>query len=157
MRTIAYVTNARARRRRRMNRAGKLLVLLAIMLPTLCGLIGLVVDGGLLLASSRQAQHAADSAATAAAMERQHGQSSAAALAVATQFVQQHNFMPDAEVSLNCPPSSGPYAGSSNHVEVFVADTCRTYFMHVLGGASTREISVRSVAGFESSTAGAAI
>src|SRR6267378_6704084 len=86
----------------RRHRSGKMLVLLAITLPTLCGLIGLVVDGGLLLSASREAQHAADSAATAAAMEKQHGQSNAAALAVATQFVQQHNLLSNANVSLHC-------------------------------------------------------
>jgi hypothetical protein len=133
------------------------LVLLAITLPTLCGLIGLVVDGGLLLASSRQAQHAADSAATAAAMEKQQGQSNAVALSVATQFVQQHNSLSGANVSLHCPPTTGPYEGSTSHVEVVVSDQCSTFFIHILGGPGTRAISVRSVAGFEPSTTGAAI
>lgn len=67
-----FVT-ARYRHRVLSRRQGKVLVLLAITLPTLCGLIGLVVDGGLLLAASRHIQHIADSAATAAAMEKQHG------------------------------------------------------------------------------------
>jgi len=157
MRLLAYQHELVPRRRRRLRRSGKVLVLVAITLPTLCGLIGLVVDGGLLLSASRQAQHAADSAATAAAMEKQHGQSNAVALAVATQFVQQNNLLSTATVSLNCPPASGPYAGLSGYVEVSVTDQISTYFIHILGGSTTHSISVRSVAGFEPSTVGAAI
>jgi Flp pilus assembly protein TadG len=145
------------RLRRLPRRSGKILVLVAIMLPTLCGLIGLVVDGGLLLSASREAQHAADSAATAAAIEKQHGQSNATALAVATQFVQQHNVLSNANVSLNSPPTSGPYTGLSGYVEVSVTDQYSTYFIHILGGPTINQIAVRSVAGFEPSTVGAAI
>jgi hypothetical protein len=130
---------------------------LAIALPTLCGLIGLVVDSGLLLAASREAQHAADSAVTAAAIEKQHGQSNSAALAVATQVVQQQNLLTNATVSLNSPPASGPYAGMAGFVEVFVIDQCSTNFIQILGGLSTQQIAVRAVAGFEPSTTGAAI
>src|SRR6185436_14231717 len=52
---------------------------------------------------------------------------------------------------------NGPYAGSSTHVEVFVNDQVSTYFIHILGGPTARDIAVRSVAGFEASTTGAAI
>jgi hypothetical protein len=144
-------------RRRLFRRSGKVLALVAIMLPTLCGLIGLVVDGGLLLSASRQAQHAADSAATAAAIEKQHGQSNAVALSVATQVVQQQNLLTSASVSLNSPPTSGPYAGLPEYVEVLVTDQSSTYFIHILCAPTTNQIAVRSVAGFEPSTVGAAI
>src|SRR5688572_16627496 len=120
-------TRRLAARRRR----GKVLVLLAITLPTLCGLIGLVVDGGLLLSSARQIQHVADSAATAAAMEKQQGRTNSAALSVVERFVHEHNFLTSATVTLNSPPTSGPYSGSSRHVEVFVEDVSPTYFMQV--------------------------
>jgi len=136
---------------------GKILVLLAIALPTLCGLIGLVVDGGLLLSASRQVQHVADSAATAAAIEKQQGQSNSAALAVAEQFVHDHNLLANAAVSLHCPPTSGPYTSSLQYVEIIVADQSPTYFIHLLGGPNVRQVSARAVAGYETSTAGAAI
>ena len=138
-------------------RSGKVLVLLVIALPTICGMIGLVVDSGLLFASSRQAQHIADSAATAAAMEKQRGQANSTALAVAKQVVQQHNQLSSASVTLNSPPVSGPYAGLSNYVEISVTDQCPTYFMQVLSGQASQLLSVRAVAGFEPVTTGAAI
>ena len=146
-------TNRRGGYRRR----GKTLLLLAITLPTLCGMIGLVIDGGLLLSKSRQTQHVADSAATAAAMEKQHGQSNSAALAVAERIVHEYNALSSAVVTLNCPPTSGPYAGSATHVELFVNDQYSTYFIHILGGPQIRQTSVRATAGYEPSTVGAAI
>jgi hypothetical protein len=130
---------------------------LVIALPTLCGLIGLVVDGGLLLSAARQLQHVADSASTAAAIEKKNGQTNSEAQRVAEHFVHDHNRLTNATVTLNCPPSSGPYAGSSGYVEIIIDDQTPTYFIHVLGGANVRNVSARSVAGYESSTAGAAI
>ena len=48
-------------------------MLFAILLPALLGMVGLVIDGGLLMASYRQVQNAADSAALAAAMDKYRG------------------------------------------------------------------------------------
>jgi hypothetical protein len=138
-------------------RRGKLVVLLAIMLPTLCGFIGLVVDGGLLIASARQAQHAADSAATAAAIEIQHGKSNTEALVVAEHTVRQYNLLGGASIVLNCPPLNGPYAGSPSHVQIHVADVVSTYFIHLIGASEVNGIAARAIAGFEPSTADAAI
>lgn len=157
MQRLCSLCHSGLHHRRSRRPSGKVLVLLAIMLPTLCGLIGLVVDGGLLLSASRQVQHVTDSAATAAAIEKQHGKSNSEALAVAEQFVRNHNFLASAAVTLHCPPVSGPYAGSPRHVELLVTDHSPTYFIHVLGGPTTRQVSCRAVAGFEASTAGAAL
>ena len=153
--TLTSVNYNRCRRPH--HRRGKVLALLVISLPALCGIIGLVVDGGLLFSASRQLQHVADSAATAAAMEIHQGRPYSEAVAVAEKFIQEHNGFADATVTLHVPPTSGPYAGSSSHVEVLVEDEWPTYVIHVLSGTALRRLSVRAVAGVEPSTSGAAI
>ncbi len=45
------------------------MVLLVVMLPALCGVIGLVLDSGNLMLEGRHVQQVADAAATAAATE----------------------------------------------------------------------------------------
>lgn len=146
-----------ARKTREKQRRGKVLVLLAILLPSLCGMIGLVMDTGMLLSEHRQAQHAADAAATAAAMEKQQGSTTAEVLAEATETVRVHNQISSANVTVHSPPTSGPYAGSAKHVEVIVDYELPTFFMHVVGGATSNDIHCRAVAGFEPVTEGASI
>jgi hypothetical protein len=145
------------RHRTARSRRGKILVLLAIALPTLCGLIGLVVDGGLILSDSRQLQHVADSAATAAAMEKLRGRSNTHALSVAEQVVHQYNHFRSAHVTMHCPPLSGSHANSAESVELIIEDQTTTFFIQLLGGSAMRSISVRAVAGYEASTEGAAV
>lgn len=139
------------------HRRGKVLVLLAILLPSLCGMIGMVMDTGFLLSEHRQVQHATDAAATAAAMEKQHDSSASKVLDVAMETVQVHNEIAGAMVEVNSPPTSGPYAGSNRHVEVVVSYEVPTFFMHIVGGAEVNNITCRAVAGFEPATDGAAI
>src|SRR5262249_13811494 len=105
----------------RTRRAGKILVLLAVLLPTLMGIIGLVVDGGLMMADYRTLQHAADAAATAAAMNLKLGKDAGTATATAIEVIQISNSMPSVSVTVNIPPSNGLFAGLANHVEV-IAD-----------------------------------
>ncbi len=65
-------------------RTGKILVLLAILLPVFCGMAGLIIDGGKLMLESRHAQSVADAAATAAATELRLGNSAATAITADT-------------------------------------------------------------------------
>ena len=60
--------------------------MLAILLPSLFGIAGLVFDGGLMMDDRRNLQHAVDAAATAAATELRLGKSAAVATATATAF-----------------------------------------------------------------------
>ncbi|QDU31650.1 hypothetical protein ETAA8_68100 [Anatilimnocola aggregata] len=138
-------------------RRGKVLVLVLITLPALCGLIGLVIDGGLLTSNSRQLQHAADSAATAAAMEKRWGKSNTAALTVAQEFVQTHHRLTSTTVTLNSPPLSGPHVGSERHLEIILTTQQPTFFMRVLNGRTAETIAARACAGWEASTIPAAI
>lgn len=138
-------------------RSGKILVLLAIMLPTLFGMTGLVIDGGLMMSEYRNLQHVADAASTAAAMQLRLGKGVDEATQTAEDVVMQGNGLADASVIVNIPPLSGRFAGRSGHAEVTVTTTYDSYFMHVVSGIIDRTIRARSVAGVEDVTAGAAI
>ena len=59
-------------------RPGQTLVLFALLFPVLLGMVGLVIDGGLIMAAQRQVQNAADAAALAASMDRVRGKTDAA-------------------------------------------------------------------------------
>lgn len=139
------------------SRKGKIVVLVAIALPALLGMVGLVIDGGMLLSADRHLQSIADIAATAAATEKKSGKSDSEALAAAQLYVHSLNSAADAVVEMRSPPWSGPYSASSQHVEVVLTSQIKTYFIHLLSGSNLCEIRARAVAGVESVTSGAAI
>src|SRR5262245_5330624 len=86
-------------RHRRSNRRGYVLVWFSLALALLMGLVGLVVDGGMLSSTYRQARNAADAAAMAAAQEVLHGRSSAPNLqTTAETFVHNYNGLAGATV-----------------------------------------------------------
>src|SRR5690606_25797631 len=132
-------------------------VLLGLLLRTLLGVVGLVIDGGLMMTEYRSLQHAADAAATAAAMRLNLGKSPNVAVATAVEVVHDGHGLPHASVTVNIPPSSGPYAGQANHVEVIVERAYSTHFMKVLDNILARPMCARAVACAKSGPAGAAI
>lgn len=152
---------AGARRRRtdacRSPRGGKVLVLFAVLLPAMLAVTGLIIDGGILQGTYRRTQHVSDAAATAAARNLQRGSTDSEAADTAEQFVQIHNSLPSAGVTVNIPPTTGLYAGDAGCVEVEVSHRADTYFYGFVGGDSAVEVRTRSVAGPQPSTAGAAI
>lgn len=145
------------RREGQARRPAKALVATAIMLPALCGVIGLVVDAGVLMTTRRQAQTAADAAARAAALERSLGGSDGDALVVAREYVQALNNLPGATVALNSPPLEGRYAGDSRYIEVVVTAPVDAHFIPVVGGPSNPVARARAVAGPELEAAGETI
>ena len=140
------------------HRAGVVMVLFAMILVVLIGLIGLVIDGGFLMSSHRQAQNAADAAALAAAFEKYRGRTDADARTAADGFVDQNGFVnvPDLEngTSFNIPPSSGPFAGNNRYVEVILTVPVQSFFIQILGGPGSNDVTARAVAGFEAVSAG---
>jgi len=138
-------------------RSAGVLVILAIALPMLIGIAGLVLDTSILFAAHRNLQSAADAAATAAAMTIYQGGSVAQAQATATTAVQGDNSLPDATVALSVPPASGPYAGNSSYAQVVVTRKASTFLIQVLGGSSIQTIQATSTAGAQAATAGGAI
>jgi len=133
------------------HRKGAIAVMVAIMLTLLLGLLGLVLDTGLLLARHRQTHNAADAAALAAALDKLRGKSDADAIITAGIFANEHGATIEA---VNIPPQSGPYAGNSNFVEVYATATSTTLFMQVLGADLSQPTRARAVAGFEAVSAG---
>lgn len=142
----------------RADRSGVTLIWLAFLLTVLLGMVGLAIDGGLLMAGHRQAQNAADAAATAAAYDMFLGRPDSMARDTATTFVKQHNGLANAEVIVNIPPSSGPYASNAQFAEVIVRDRISTYFAQMLPGiGSQRNVQARAVSGPEAVSAGAGV
>jgi hypothetical protein len=133
------------------SRSGYTLVMFALLLPVLLGMLGLVIDCGLLMAAQRQVQNAADAAAMAAAMAKLSGQGDPQT--VATTFVTQYNGLSNATLStFNNPPARGPHAGSSfqGYYEVVITYPVTTLFMPVLGANfRNQSVQARAVAGYE--------
>jgi hypothetical protein len=140
-------------------RRGAILVKVALLMPILIGMLGLVIDAGLLMAAQRQAQNAADAAALAAAMDRVRGRPDADAQATADDFIERHasgvTAMPLVRgETFNIPPYDGAYAGDDRFVEVIAELRVETLFIHVLGVARDRMVRARAVAGYEAVAAG---
>jgi hypothetical protein len=157
-----YDCSRSARRRR----SGNITVLFVLVVPVLVGLMGLVVDGGLVMAAQRQAQNAADAAAMAAAMDKFRGTNDATALATAQSFLASNGVSGvtlilngGATNAINIPPqdpssTGSPFKGKANYVEVIVTRHVTTLFIQVLGVNPNQQVTARAVAGFEAVGAG---
>lgn len=137
-----------------LERPGQTMVMFLIVLTALLGMVGLVVDIGLMMGSHRRVQNAADAAAVAAAREMMRGGSADAARAAATRFVQTDNGLPDAAVTVNIPPKTGPHAGNPRYAEAIISRPYDTIFVQLVGADQDQQVSARSVAGFEAVTSG---
>jgi len=133
------------------------MTLVAAVLPALLGILVLTVDCGMLQQSSRAIQQVCDAAATAAARELSTGAGSSTAIATAIDYVKSKNGLSDAQVVVNIPPESGPFAGQSHYVEVCLERSVPSYLAGAIGAGGPTAISARGVAGAEPSTSGAAI
>jgi hypothetical protein len=110
---------------------------------------GLVLDSGMLMATQRTAQNAADVGALAAAMDLYRGASVSTATTTATTFIQTYNGLSGATVTINIPPASGFYSGNGAYCEAIVSIPCTTSFVQALGLNSSQSVSSRAVAGYE--------
>ncbi|MFZ0744819.1 MAG: pilus assembly protein TadG-related protein [Terracidiphilus sp.] len=117
------------------------------------GFVALALDVGFLFHTKRMAQGAADAAALAAAEELPYGAtaeaSAANAMAKMNGFDTTRATNP-ATVTLNSPPKSGNYAGSSagTYVEAIVSEPVPTLFLAAFkGSAATITVAARAVAG----------
>lgn len=131
----------------RQRRKASVLPLFTLLLPVLVGILGLVIDTGLLLASHRQAQNAADASALAAALRLLRGESRSQLQSDVETFVGVHNGLRQASVTVavGSEVTHGPYAGNPRCVEVNVTYVVTTAFMRVLGPESST-VSARAVA-----------
>lgn len=126
---------------------GQILMIGALLATALLGLVGLIVDGGLLYAERRQAQNGADEAALAAAFELWYGGSDEDAIVASFENAAANGFdnASGNTVTVNIPPTAGEHAGDPDFVEVVVSAEPTTFFIHVLtpGGS----VQGRGVAG----------
>ncbi len=140
-------------------RWGKTLAMFVITLPVLLGMAGLVIDSGMLFATQRTAQNAADAGALAAAEDLFMGVAAGTAKETGKTFIQSYNGLSGATVEMNIPPSSGPYSNSNNNInpnnycEAIVTLPFSTTFMRALG-INSETVSARAVAGFEAIASG---
>jgi hypothetical protein len=141
----------------RRRRAAKILVLLAVSVPALVGVVGLVFDGGMMASEQRRLQHAVDAAAVAAAMTLRTGGSTTASTAAAVDAVTVHNELPAAVVNVHIPAESGTQAGAPGSVQVDADVAQQLGFMKFFSGSAQRNVHARSVAAARDATAGAAI
>jgi Flp pilus assembly protein TadG len=130
------------------NRRGQTLVMFALLLPLLLGMVGLAIDSGLLLATYRQTQNAADTGALAAAVDLFNGLSIATAQATGSSYVKTYNNMSGATVAINIPPLSGTHIGDSAYAEATVRYPYKTSFIQLLGVNTNQIVMARAVAGF---------
>ncbi|MGC8838665.1 MAG: pilus assembly protein TadG-related protein [Anaerolineae bacterium] len=141
----------------RARQEGQVVVIVALVLVGLLALLGLVLDGGLLYLTRRQAQNAADAAAWAGAYSLAAG-SREQAINSAFYYANLNGFNNDGihnRVTVSHPPDAGAYAGNPNFLRVTIAVTKPTYLIHlVYGGAAT--ISASATAGFVVTPAGGA-
>lgn len=145
------------RMKRNARRTGKVLAFFVVLLPAMLGVLGLVIDGGVIISSARDLQSVADAAATAAAKRYQLTGDVAEATACAQEVVAADNLLSEANVTVHIPPATGPYAGIDGFAEVIVTNKTRTHIIQVLGLSNIQTQSSRAVAGVEDATADAAI
>jgi len=136
--------------KRRQRKSGAILVWFALLLPLLLGMTGLVIDGGLLMASHRQLQNSVDAASLAAADDLLNELGESEARTTAKNFVLTHHDLGNATVDIHIPPANGVYAGEPGFVEVMAEYETPTIFMQLLDGSRTTRIATaRAVAGGE--------
>lgn len=107
---------------------GQSLVIVAFALVSLLGMSGLAIDGGILFANRRHAQNAADAAAMAGAFAILQGNDPIAHAynrAADNDFDDNHS---SNWVEVYYPPTSGPFAGDYDYVQVTIDSRVDTVF-----------------------------
>jgi hypothetical protein len=131
--------------------------MMAILFAVFLAFCGLVLDGGRIYFEKRRMQAAADAAAYGGALELRRG--FRPNLYLETEIVTAgrddskrngfENGVNTIDVAVNHPPTTGPNAGSANHVEAIITQTVPTYLMRILT-IDSATVRARGVAGLES-------
>lgn len=141
---------------RRPRRRGYVLIWVALLFVVFFGLLGIVIDFGMLASQQRNVQNVADSAALAAARDLLGGYSVTTARQTAIDFITTINGLsePPPE-NIRIPPTTGPYAGMTGYVEVVLQQPSSTYFIQAVPGISGQHvIAARAVSGYEAVSGG---
>src|SRR5262245_37992698 len=105
--------------------SGSYLIIAALLLPALIGVIGLGPGGGLWYMRHNKMQHTADSAAISAATEYYLNRKPETLALQAQSVSATYGFVHNADgvkVTVNQPPTSGPYATHQRAVEVLISE-----------------------------------
>ena len=133
--------------------SGVVAVLVALLLPALIGMLGLVLDLGFAFQYRRVMQTAADAGAYGGAyaiQRKDFDEVTKDALYDASK--NGFNGSRGETRTVNNPPSRGKYSGDGNFVEMIITEEMPTYFMPVLG-IPRMTVSARAVAGVMSAGA----
>lgn len=115
------------------SRRGTVVVLTALALVPLVGVMALVLDGGLQMIERQQVRAAADAAAYAAAgIVARPGGTTFEARTVAQQIASLNGYS-TSDVTINIPPTSGPFAGNGEYIEVIVRSDRARLFSAIWG------------------------
>lgn len=144
MNLIRMMTLRRQNRRHR----GQVLLMVTLMLPVLCGMMGLAIDLGYLFQLRRRMQTAADAGAMAAAHELKKGSWESEVKQAAREDVALNGFdgSHGEMIAVNRPPTGGPQAGDNDFVEVVITQDAPTFFIRVLG-INSSTVQARAVGG----------
>lgn len=145
------------KRQRGLTRNGKVLALLVVLMPAIFGMLAIVIDGSCMEAESQNAQHIADSAALAAAMDLLQGADAATAAATAARYAESFNGLTGASVFSHVPPTQGSCMGLDNYIEVLVKAPAPSFFAGAIQRLTQTTVGARAVAGFEPTTSSAGI
>lgn len=132
-------------RRRAMRHAveAQAMVIFALCSLVLVGFLALAVDAGYLMSERRQVQAAADAAALAAAKAALDNKSASEVLSTGQSYGAFNAGVATSGVTVSRPPTSGPYAGNNNYIQVTVAKNVTRFF---LGAVYTGPWSVSATA-----------
>jgi Flp pilus assembly protein TadG len=137
------------------HRRGNALAVTGVCLVSIVGVMALVFDGGLLMAEQRRAQSVSDSAALAAAYSLYDNYATnkgldpnGAAAKLARQIASDNGYTNDGTIStvtVNIPPLTGTFKGTSGYAEVNVQYNQNRCFS-AIWGSSLISVTARSVA-----------
>lgn len=122
---------------------GQALILIALALVVLIAFTALAVDGGNIYAERRRAQNAADTTVLDAALAKVRGGNLYAeglARAASNNYSDSDSTSNSSSTTVNVeiynPPISGPYAGASEYIQVFITSQVDTFFAGIVGVSS---------------------
>ncbi len=137
-----------AARRFQADESGSYLIISGLLMPVLVGIVGLGTEAGLWYARHHKMQSATDSAAVSAATDYYLNHKAETLTLQAQSIAASYGFVADTNgvtLTVNHPPTTGPYTGDQKAVEVVIREPQRRLFS-ALYSATSLDISARSVA-----------
>ncbi len=134
-------------RKRLKEQSGVIAIIIALLLPVLVGILGIIIDLGFAYQYKRLMQTAADAGAMAGAHWLYRGEVGSLNNEVLYDTGKNGFDGSHGETrTINRPPTSGDFAGKDSFVEVIISQQLPTYFMPVLG-VNDMTVAARAVAG----------